>query len=251
MKGLVMKTPPIVSAAEWDAARADLLVKEKEVMRARDALAAERRRMPWLAVRARLPLRHARRREEPRRPVRRSHAADRLPRVPRARCARLARARVRRLLDGRRPGRASRAPPRARHHRSCSRRAHRRPTSSGSRRAWAGSTSPGSRCSTTSTRTSASTSGTAPTRSSATATRCTAPTSSTTAATSRWATPGTTSTSPRSVVRRRGRTPPRATRRTEPYQWWIWHDEPTTDGHRPGAEQLEIAKASGLEYVQE
>src|SRR3954453_8089554 len=43
-------TPPIVSAEEWDAARAALLVKEKEVMRARDALAAERRRMPWLAV---------------------------------------------------------------------------------------------------------------------------------------------------------------------------------------------------------
>ena len=45
-----MKTPPVVSAEEWDAARAALLVKEKEVMRARDALAAERRRMPWLAV---------------------------------------------------------------------------------------------------------------------------------------------------------------------------------------------------------
>ncbi len=45
-----MKTPPIVSAQEWDAALAQMLVKEKEVMRARDALAAERRRMPWLAV---------------------------------------------------------------------------------------------------------------------------------------------------------------------------------------------------------
>jgi predicted dithiol-disulfide oxidoreductase (DUF899 family) len=45
-----MKTPPIVSADEWHAARAEMLVKEKEVMRARDALAAERRRMPWLAV---------------------------------------------------------------------------------------------------------------------------------------------------------------------------------------------------------
>src|SRR3954468_16790563 len=44
-------TPPIVSADEWHAARAELLVKEKELMRARDALAAERRRMPWLAVR--------------------------------------------------------------------------------------------------------------------------------------------------------------------------------------------------------
>jgi predicted dithiol-disulfide oxidoreductase (DUF899 family) len=45
-----MKTPPIVSAEEWDAARQRLLVKEKEVTRARDALAAARRRMPWVAV---------------------------------------------------------------------------------------------------------------------------------------------------------------------------------------------------------
>jgi predicted dithiol-disulfide oxidoreductase (DUF899 family) len=45
-----MKTPPIVSPQEWEAARRHLLVKEKELTRARDALAAERRRMPWLAV---------------------------------------------------------------------------------------------------------------------------------------------------------------------------------------------------------
>ncbi len=45
-----MKTPPIVSSEEWHAAREALLVKEKEVSRARDALAAERRRMPWLKV---------------------------------------------------------------------------------------------------------------------------------------------------------------------------------------------------------
>jgi len=45
-----MKTPPIVSPQEWDAARQHLLVKEKELTRARDALAATRRRMPWLAV---------------------------------------------------------------------------------------------------------------------------------------------------------------------------------------------------------
>jgi len=45
-----MKTPPIVSSQEWEAARQQLLVKEKELTRARDALAAERRRMPWLAV---------------------------------------------------------------------------------------------------------------------------------------------------------------------------------------------------------
>ncbi|OSC36864.1 DUF899 domain-containing protein [Mycobacterium decipiens] len=45
-----MKTPPIVSAQEWAIAHQQLLVKEKELTRARDALAAMRRRMPWLAV---------------------------------------------------------------------------------------------------------------------------------------------------------------------------------------------------------
>jgi len=45
-----MKMPPIVSPQEWEAAHQELLVKEKEVMRARDALAAERRRMPRMAV---------------------------------------------------------------------------------------------------------------------------------------------------------------------------------------------------------
>jgi predicted dithiol-disulfide oxidoreductase (DUF899 family) len=45
-----MKTPPIVSAQEWDAARQAMLVKEKEHTRAGDALAAQRRRMPWTAV---------------------------------------------------------------------------------------------------------------------------------------------------------------------------------------------------------
>ena len=45
-----MKTPPIVSPEEWESARQELLVKEKALTRARDALAAERRRMPWLAV---------------------------------------------------------------------------------------------------------------------------------------------------------------------------------------------------------
>jgi predicted dithiol-disulfide oxidoreductase (DUF899 family) len=45
-----MKTPPIVSAGQWQAALADMLVKEKEATRARDALAAQRRRMPWTEV---------------------------------------------------------------------------------------------------------------------------------------------------------------------------------------------------------
>lgn len=45
-----MDTPKVVSAQEWNAARDELLVKEKAHTRARDALAAERRRMPWSAV---------------------------------------------------------------------------------------------------------------------------------------------------------------------------------------------------------
>src|SRR5712675_53489 len=47
---LAMKKPPIVSQQEWEAARQQLLLKEKAFTRSRDALAAERRRMPWLAV---------------------------------------------------------------------------------------------------------------------------------------------------------------------------------------------------------
>ena len=42
--------PKVVSPEEWEAARQQLLVEEKELTRARDALAAKRRRMPWLAV---------------------------------------------------------------------------------------------------------------------------------------------------------------------------------------------------------
>jgi predicted dithiol-disulfide oxidoreductase (DUF899 family) len=39
-----------VSAKEWAAAHADLLVKEKALTHTRDAMAAARRRMPWMAV---------------------------------------------------------------------------------------------------------------------------------------------------------------------------------------------------------
>jgi predicted dithiol-disulfide oxidoreductase (DUF899 family) len=39
--------PPIVSSAEWNSARHEMLVREKAHMRAHDALTAERRRMPW------------------------------------------------------------------------------------------------------------------------------------------------------------------------------------------------------------
>ena len=42
--------PPIVSPAEWSAALADLLVKEKELTKMRDAVAAQRRRMPMVKI---------------------------------------------------------------------------------------------------------------------------------------------------------------------------------------------------------
>jgi hypothetical protein len=72
--------------------------------RARDALAAERRRMPWLAVEKEYSSKGPRQGELAR-PVRRPPSADRLPRLLRARRVRLARPCLPRLLDGGRPGR--------------------------------------------------------------------------------------------------------------------------------------------------
>jgi predicted dithiol-disulfide oxidoreductase (DUF899 family) len=43
-----MKLPPIVSEEEWQRSHLDLLAKEKEATRTRDALAAERRRQPMM-----------------------------------------------------------------------------------------------------------------------------------------------------------------------------------------------------------
>ncbi|QQQ77532.1 DUF899 domain-containing protein [Saccharothrix sp. 6-C] len=45
-----MARPTVVSPQEWQAARDDLLVKEKELTRALDALAAERRRLPMVRL---------------------------------------------------------------------------------------------------------------------------------------------------------------------------------------------------------
>ena len=42
--------PPVVSAQQWEAARQELLEAEKQATRARDALAAKRRRMPMVLV---------------------------------------------------------------------------------------------------------------------------------------------------------------------------------------------------------
>jgi predicted dithiol-disulfide oxidoreductase (DUF899 family) len=46
----MMDLPPIVSETEWQNARNALLAKEKEETRARDALAAERRRLPRVRI---------------------------------------------------------------------------------------------------------------------------------------------------------------------------------------------------------
>ncbi len=45
-----MSLPQIVSPAEWETVHAALLTKEKQATRARDALAAERRRLPMTRV---------------------------------------------------------------------------------------------------------------------------------------------------------------------------------------------------------
>jgi predicted dithiol-disulfide oxidoreductase (DUF899 family) len=45
-----MNLPPVVSAAEWQTALEALRVKEKEATRGRDALAAERRRLPRVHI---------------------------------------------------------------------------------------------------------------------------------------------------------------------------------------------------------
>ena len=47
---LPFRTPPIVAPEAWGAAQREMLALEKAHMRAGDALAAKRRRMPWMAV---------------------------------------------------------------------------------------------------------------------------------------------------------------------------------------------------------
>ena len=42
--------PRVVSQGEWIEARKDLLTKEKNFTRQRDALSAERRKLPWVRV---------------------------------------------------------------------------------------------------------------------------------------------------------------------------------------------------------
>lgn len=45
-----MENPRIVTEAEWIEARKKLLVKEKELTRQRDAVAAERQKLPWVKI---------------------------------------------------------------------------------------------------------------------------------------------------------------------------------------------------------
>jgi predicted dithiol-disulfide oxidoreductase (DUF899 family) len=45
-----MNLPPVVSETEWQAAQEALRSEEKEATRARDALAAKRRRLPMVRI---------------------------------------------------------------------------------------------------------------------------------------------------------------------------------------------------------
>src|SRR5258708_13102483 len=45
-----IENPKIVSRDEWLAARKKLLAKERQLTRERDAIAAERRQLPWVKV---------------------------------------------------------------------------------------------------------------------------------------------------------------------------------------------------------
>jgi predicted dithiol-disulfide oxidoreductase (DUF899 family) len=48
----LIRQASVVSAQDWEKAHAEMLTKEKALTRARDAVAAERRRMPWMPVEA-------------------------------------------------------------------------------------------------------------------------------------------------------------------------------------------------------
>jgi len=50
MKESTIEKPKVVSQEEWLAARKELLSKEKDLTRQRDALAEERRKLPWVKV---------------------------------------------------------------------------------------------------------------------------------------------------------------------------------------------------------
>ena len=145
-----MRTPPVVSAEEWNAAREELLRKEKEHTRAKDALAAERRRLPWVRVEKQYTFEGPDGKGGPARPVRGAPPADRLPALLRARAsptgprAAAAAARCSPTTSATSP---TSTPATSR---SCWSPPLRRPTSSATASAWAGTTCPGTRRRTTS-----------------------------------------------------------------------------------------------------
>ena len=209
-----MKMPPIVSPQEWEAARQELLVEEKKLTRARDALAAKRRRMPRMVVEkayrfngpsgpvSLLDLFEGRRQLIVYRFFFEPGVAD-WPKGGCRGCSFLA-DQVANLthLNARDTTLAfvSRAPqPDIKRWKA--------------RMGWA---MPWYTLTVNSMPTSASASGTAPTHSSAMANGYFAPISSTTAETRLWAPPGATSTCRRSGARRNGRTRRRATPRPRP-----------------------------------
>ena len=224
-----MNMPPIVSPQEWEAARQELLVEEKELTRARDAMAAKRRRMPWMAVekdyRFEGPTGPASLADlfEGRRQliVYRAFYAPDVTTYPQG--GAVPGASLCRLLPGRRPSRAPRPPERPGHDARLrlARPPGRDPGPEGTHGM---GPSPGTPSPTTSTLTSGSTSGTAPTPSSARAIGSSAPTSSTTAATKRMG-----STWSYLDITALGRQEewedsPEGYPQTPPYQWWNYHD---------------------------
>ena len=213
----------VVSPQEWDAARRALLVKEKELTRAHDALAAERRRMPRVRVERDYAF------EGPDGPVRlidlfegrrqlvlyRFFFEEGVGNFPHDGC----------------PGCSLMADQDA-HPAHIDARditlvyASRAPQADIARyRERMGWKVPWYTMTDDFDKTSASTSGTGPTSSCATARTCTAPTSSTTAATRRSGAPGATSTWRRWGARRPGRDSPAGYPQQPPYQWWRLHDE--------------------------
>src|SRR6266700_3202914 len=79
MSTRTVENPKVVSREEWLVARKKLLAKEKQLTRQRDAIAAERRQLPWGQSRKELCLRFAKRQENASRPLRRPKPADRVP----------------------------------------------------------------------------------------------------------------------------------------------------------------------------
>jgi len=50
MKTNTIERPKVVSQAEWEAARKELLIKEKHLTRQRDEVDRQRRELPWVKV---------------------------------------------------------------------------------------------------------------------------------------------------------------------------------------------------------